>query len=263
MQKYQKVLTIAGSDSGSGAGVQADIKTIHALGCYATTAITAVTSQNTLIISDVLFLPSNVIVSQIKAILDDIGTNAVKIGMLPEADGILEISKILQAYNCQNIVLDTIMVSSSGRNLLSNESFEAFKQNLLPIATLITPNIPEAEYLIDMKIATENDIENALKALQQLGCDNVLLKGGHQSGTICTDTLLTADGNIYKFSHPKIDTKNSHGTGCTLSSAIAAYLAKGETLPSACVKATKYVHQALLEGKEYILGKGNGPLKHL
>jgi hydroxymethylpyrimidine/phosphomethylpyrimidine kinase len=262
MKKHYRVLSIAGSDSGAGAGIQADLKTLSALGCYGTTAITAITSQNTQGIYDVLIVPVSHIQSQITAILDDIGTNAVKIGMLPTAEGILAISQLLQTYNTPNIVLDTIMVSSSGRNLLDDTALQAFKQNLIPIATLITPNIPEAENLLDVKITTSTDIENALKALQQLGCDNVLLKGGHQAGETCTDTLLTADGTVYEFSHPRIASRNTHGTGCTLSSAIAAYLAKGESLPKACEKAGNYVHKAIVLGADYVLGKGNGPLLH-
>jgi hydroxymethylpyrimidine/phosphomethylpyrimidine kinase len=235
---------------------------LTALGCYATTAITGITSQNTQGIFDVFILPVAHIQSQIKAILDDINILAVKIGMLPTAEGILAISQLLQYYNTPNIVLDTIMMASSGRNLLDDASLQAFKQNLIPIATLITPNIPEAETLLDVKITTRTDVENALKALQQLGCDNVLLKGGHQLGETCTDTLLTADGTFYEFSHPKIASRNTHGTGCTLSSAIAAYLAKGESLPQACEKAGQYVHKAIVLGAEYVLGKGNGPLMH-
>jgi hydroxymethylpyrimidine/phosphomethylpyrimidine kinase len=261
MKKYTRVLTIAGSDSGSGAGIQADLKTFTALDCYGTTAITAITAQNTVKINDVFILPTEVIKTQIISILDDIGTNAVKIGMLPDAEGIEAISQLLQLYNTPNIVLDTIMIASSGRNLLSESAFNVLKQNLIPIATLITPNIPEAELLLDVKITTKNDIAHALKALQQLGCDNVLLKGGHLEGETCTDALLTADGSMYQFSHPRITSRNTHGTGCTLSSAIAAYLAKGETLPEACKKAGDYVHQAIINGANYRLGKGNGPLK--
>ena len=262
MKKYFTVLSIAGSDSGAGAGIQADLKTITALNCYATTVITAITAQNTKSISDILILEPQIISSQIKSILDDIGTNAVKIGMLPDAEGILEISKLLQYYNTPNIVLDTIMISSSGKKLLGENAYKAFIQNLLPIATLITPNIPEAETILDIKISTSSDIENALKALQQLGCDNVLLKGGHSESEICTDTLLTADGSIYKFSNKRITSRNTHGTGCTLSAAIASYLAMGESIPNACKKAGIYTNQAILNGAEYILGKGYGPLKH-
>lgn len=262
LKKYIKVLSIAGSDSGAGAGIQADIKTITALDCYCTTVITAITAQNTQQITDILYLPKSIIENQLRAILSDIGTNAVKIGMLPEAESILSISQILQEFNATNIVLDTIMVASSGKNLLSEAAYIALKQNLLPIATLITPNIPEAEVLLDCKISNENEVENALKALQHLGCDNVLIKGGHMNGKTCTDTLLTADGNIFRFHFDKIDSKNTHGTGCTLSSAIAAFLAKGYSIPNACQMAGDYVHKAINDGTNYILGKGNGPLKH-
>ena len=252
-----RVLIIAGSDSGGGAGIQGDIKTISALGGYAMTAITAITVQNTMAVSNVHAIPSNIIAEQMRVVIDDIGADAIKTGMLHDEDVIETISDFLnnQAKHIP-AVIDPVMISKSGNALLQANAINALKKKLLPLATLMTPNIPEAETLLGGPISNMND---AARALGQFGSKAVLLKGGHASGEIITDTLW--DGReITQWQSPRIDTKHTHGTGCTLASAIAVSLGQGMTLTDSITRARDYVIGAIKNAPGY--GHGHGPLNH-
>lgn len=261
MKDYKKVLTIAGSDSGGGAGIQADIKTISACGCFASTAITAITAQNTLGVTGIHILPTDMVEQQIRAVLDDIGTDAVKLGMLPSAEAIERIAGLLTEYKVKNIVADPVMIATSGDRLITPDAAEAMKRYIFPIATLLTPNIPEAEFLTGKKISTENDYREAALKLEETGVKSVLIKSGHLSTPIITDYLFYG-GELIPYSHDRIDTENTHGTGCTLSSAIASYLAMGLDLPLAVRAAEDFIFKAINNGKKYTLGKGHGPVHH-
>lgn len=254
----KKVLTIAGSDSSGGAGIQADLKTISALGAYGMSVITAVTSQNTMGITDICRIPPDSIASQIEAVLSDIETDAVKIGMLTNAGSVHAVCGALEKYAVRNIVFDPVMVSTSGTALSDGDITGVIRGELLKLCTLVTPNIGEAEILAGMKITNDADIETALFAIHKTGAENVLIKGGHLQGEP-VDTLLW-NGDIYCFSGQRVSTKNSHGTGCTLSSAIAVFLAKGENLKDAVYHAKEYITKALEHS--YDIGKGSGPVNH-
>lgn len=260
MQKIPKALTIAGSDSGGGAGIQADLKTFSALGVHGSSVITAVTAQNTKEVTAVHNVPLDIIEKQIDAVLSDIGADAVKIGMLSNSEIIRTISKKLKNYNVKNIVLDPVMVAASGAKLLENSAIGSLKKELIPMALVITPNIPEAEVLINNKIKSINDAKNAAKEIIKLGCKNVLIKGGHLD--ISNDEVIDIfyDGhNFVEIKNKKIG-KTGHGTGCTLSSAIAAYIAKGFELKDAVKNAINYVHHALEKG--FKVGEMNYVLRH-
>lgn len=260
---YARMLTIAGSDSGGCAGIQADVKAASACGCFAATAITSLTVQNTLGVKAVHVPPVEVVAGQVSAVLEDIGADAVKLGMLPTAEIVEAVTDELQRFRITKIVLDPVMVATSGDKLISDEAVAAIVRRLLPLAMLVTPNIPEAEYITGVKIASEADFPSAVKRFFELGAQNVLLKAGHLTGqTTLTDRLYTAGGGEYSFSYDFIDTPNTHGTGCTLSSSIAAYLAQGHDLPEAVALAEEYVHKAILCGADYTLGCGHGPLHH-
>ena len=259
--KLARIMTIAGSDSGGGAGIQGDIKTISSLGCYATSAITAVTAQNTKGVTNILNMPLNIIEEQIIAILNDIGTDAIKIGMLSNEKIILCVTKILSKLkNKVPIVLDPVMVAKGGHKLLDTGAEKALVNQLLPLCTIITPNIPEAEVITGSKISNVNDLKIVGENILKMGIDNVLMKGGHLEDSTLVDILVSIDG-IDCFKSKKIITKNSHGTGCTLSSAIACGLGKKLTLKKAVSKAHKYVNKAILYAPD--IGEGNGPLNHL
>ena len=260
---YKRVLTIAGSDSGGGAGIQADLKTISALGCYGTSVITAVTAQNTMGVSAVHPLPTENIVAQLDAVLSDIGTDAVKIGMLHSACAIEAIAERLAVCRCPNVVLDPVMISSSGNHLLHEEAVSVLKTSLFPLADVVTPNPLEAAVLLGRTISSVTQMTDGCKELKALGCGAVLIKGGHLDGNECIDALL-ADGTseCILFSSPRIDTMNSHGTGCTLSSAIASLLALGKPLELAIEMAKDYLGQALRAGIDITIGKGAGPVHH-
>lgn len=276
MKKYTRVLTIAGSDSGGGAGIQADIKTISACGCYATSSITAITAQNTLGVSDIHNIPVSMVRKQIIAILDDIGTDAVKLGMLPNEEIVRAVAELLTEYKVPNIVLDPVMVATSGNRLISDSAARAIIEQLFPIATLITPNIPEIEFLTGVKIYSEADFAQAAETMHALNAGGVLLKSGHLEGHSIADYLsttylgATADSAAHSsptriirtYRYEKIDTPNTHGTGCTLSSAIASYLAMEEPIEEAVQLAENYIHKAIINGDEYRLGKGHGPVDH-
>lgn len=263
-----KVLTIAGSDSGGGAGIQADIKTISALGCYAASAITAVTVQNTLGVQAVHPVPPTLVGQQITAVLDDIGADAIKIGMLFNADTIQEVAKTLNSP--PPIVLDPVMVSTSGHRLMNEDAVEALTTELIPLATVITPNLPEAEVLLGEKIT---DLPAAAQALAEKYKVSVLLKAGHLLNEELkieelkieelTDILYDyKESRVYTYPHPRVKTQNTHGTGCTLSSAIASELAKGHNLSEAIGLAIKYLAGALESGKNLQIGHGFGPVDH-
>ena len=252
------VLTIAGSDSSGGAGIQADIKTMMANGVYAMSAITALTAQNTLGVAGILETAPEFLEKQLDCIFTDIRPDAVKIGMLCGADMIRAAAKKLREYHAVNIVLDPVMVSTSGSRLLSREAVEEMKARMFPLADLVTPNIPEGEVLTGMRIESPEDMEKAAETIAcTYGCA-VLLKGGHQAGS--ADDLLYRDGSFRWYPGRRIANPNNHGTGCTLSSAIASNLAKGFSMEEAVEKAKKYISGALEAMLD--LGRGNGPMDH-
>lgn len=253
---HPTILTIAGSDSSGGAGIQADLKTIAAHGCYGASVITAVTAQNSTAIKSILQMPDFSIQDQFDALMEDLDVVAIKIGMLGNKETIMIVSKLLEELDIP-IILDPIMISSSGATLLEKEAVDILKEELFPKVYLLTPNIPEAIALSGKKIETLMDMQ---EACTNLGAKNVLIKGGHCEGNIITD-LLYCDGVFNEFTHRKIPSQNTHGTGCTLSSAIACNIALGDNLDEACDKAVKYVAKAILES--YPTGKRAGSLNHL
>ena len=220
MKTKSKILIIAGSDSSGGAGIQADIKTVTALGSYAMTAVTAVTAQNTISVKKIISIPTEIVQKQITMVLDDIGANGVKIGMLHNASIIKCVYSILRKYKLKNVVLDPVMISKSGTKLINNSSIRYLKKLLLPMSNLVTPNIPEAEALTGYSISNKKEMIKAAKKILNMGSENVLLKGGHLKNRMIFDILATKQG-IKVFTKRKIRTKNTHGTGCTLSSALA------------------------------------------
>jgi hydroxymethylpyrimidine/phosphomethylpyrimidine kinase len=263
MKNYYKVLTIAGSDSGGGAGIQADLKTFSALGCYGMSVITAITCQNTVEVTAVHPVPTEIIKKQMEAVLSDIGADAVKIGMLHSAEIIKVVAETLQQFNVRNVVLDTVMASKGGSKLLRDEAVDALKKYLIPISDVITPNIPEAEILLGRKINSIEEMSEAVVDLAKFGSKFVLLKGGHLESEESVDILYEAKTQVFNhMEFLKIDTKNSHGTGCTLASAIASYLATGLTVEESVFLAKTYIDMALDSGKDYVLGKGHGPVHH-
>jgi hydroxymethylpyrimidine/phosphomethylpyrimidine kinase len=253
-----RLLTIAGSDSGGGAGIQADLKTFAAHGCYGTSAITAVTAQNTVAVTAVQELPAAIVVAQIRAVVGDIGVDAVKVGMLGGAAVTLAVADELAALRGTPIVVDPVMVAKSGATLLAEDAIAALSSRLLPLATVVTPNLPEAERLAGRRIASDEEALAAARALAAAGCA-VLLKGGHQEGPEVVD-LLVAGGEVHRFTHPRQPTRSTHGTGCTLSSAVAARLARGEALPDAVAGAIAYLQAAIAAAPG--LGAGHGPVEH-
>ena len=259
------VLTIAGSDSGGGAGIQADIKTISALGGFAASAITAVTVQNTLGVSGIHDIPCPIVAQQIETVLSDFSVKAIKIGMLNQEDLVEVIAQAIKKYRIENVVLDPVMVATSGDKLMQNSTVEKLKKDLFPLATIITPNLYEAGVLLNRKIASIEEMELAAVELGGFGCKSVLIKGGHLSDNEMTDVLWVngeEETETHTFSVAKIHTKNLHGTGCTLSSAIAAFLAFGKNIPDAVHWAKAYITTAIEAGKDKKLGKGNGPVEH-
>lgn len=263
MNAYHRVLTIAGSDSGGGAGIQADLKTFSALGCFGMSVITALTAQNTRVVTDILPVPPEFIAAQMDAVLEDIGVDAVKIGMLHSPEVIETVAEKLVQWQCPNVVVDPVMVSKSGDKLLREDAVKALKQTLIPLATLITPNLPEASVLLDRPVETAGDMSGAAQDLAELGCANVLVKGGHLTGENSGDLLFDKENEtMIHLPGERIDTQNSHGTGCTLSSAIAANLARGMALEPAVKMAKVYITHALRAGAEYQTGKGHGPVHH-
>ncbi|MGN1481331.1 bifunctional hydroxymethylpyrimidine kinase/phosphomethylpyrimidine kinase [Porcipelethomonas sp.] len=253
------VLTIAGSDSIGGAGIQADIKTISACGCYAMSVITSVTAQNTMEVKGIHDIPPEFVVSQLEAVFDDIFPDAVKIGMLSNAEIICAIADFLKSKNARNIVADTVMVSTSGCRLLQEDAVSALVQKIFPVACVITPNVPEAEILSGISIKKPDDMLAAAKIISDKFNGSVLVKGGHLEDT-AADLLYTDKGYEW-FESRRIDNPNTHGTGCTLSSAIAANLAKGKGIKDSVSEAKDYVTGAIADGLN--LGRGRGPLNHM
>jgi hydroxymethylpyrimidine/phosphomethylpyrimidine kinase len=260
---YKKALTIAGSDSGGGAGIQADLKAFSANGVYGMSAITAITAQNTKSVADILPLPIDMIRKQIEAVIEDIGTDAVKIGMLHSSEVINTVVKALKDFELKNIVVDPVMVATSGDKLLQDDAISTLIEELLPLATVITPNLPEAEIILDRKITTKNEFTQAAKDLSKTGAEAVLLKSGHFISDELTDTLyISKTDELIEIPYKRIDTENTHGTGCTLSSAIAAHLALGKELKEAIKHGLEYIHQTIVEGSQYRIGQGHGPVHH-
>jgi hydroxymethylpyrimidine/phosphomethylpyrimidine kinase len=263
-QTYHRVLSIAGSDSGGGAGVQADLKTFAANGCYGASVITALTAQNTCGVSAIHAVPVGFVRAQMDAVLGDIGCDAVKIGMLFSPELIGEVADGLRRHGVTRIVLDPVMVAQSGDRLLQDEAVAALKERLLPLAEIVTPNLPEASVLLGRKVETAGSDGEAARELATLGCATVLIKGGHLEGPRCDDILWIGDeGRLVRLPGRKIATINNHGTGCTLSSAIAAFLARGEAIEAAVRQAKEYVTGAIAAGAGYRLGRGHGPVHHL
>lgn len=260
MAKTARALTIAGSDSGGGAGIQADLKTFTVLGTYGMSVITAVTAQNTIGVSGVYPLTAEQVAAQLEAVLSDIGTDAVKTGMLVNAQVIEAVAATLRRYNARNLVIDPVMVAKSGDKLLADDSHHALREHLLPLATVVTPNIPEAEALTGATVRTKEDMLAAGRQLLSFGCSAVLITGGHLEGGGADDVLLTAD-EVRWFPAAKIDTPNTHGTGCTFSAAIAAGLASGLGLIAAVEQAKQFITDAVAHAPS--LGGGHGPTNHL
>ncbi|MGU3398977.1 bifunctional hydroxymethylpyrimidine kinase/phosphomethylpyrimidine kinase [Brucellaceae bacterium D45D] len=255
-------LTIAGSDSGGGAGIQADLKTFSALRTYGASVITAITAQNTRAVTAVHDVPADIVGAQIRTVLDDLDVAAIKIGMVSVPVTIQAIAEVLKSFSGA-VVLDPVMVAKSGDRLLSEAAISTLREKLIPLATVLTPNRPEAACLLDVSLATNDDEAEAQgHALLGLGAKAVLMKGGHAEGDTCTDLLIRDGQPTMLLEAPRIATKNTHGTGCTLSSAIAAGLAKGLALDDALREAHGYLHQAILAADHLQVGSGHGPVQH-
>jgi hydroxymethylpyrimidine/phosphomethylpyrimidine kinase len=253
-----RAMTIAGSDSGGGAGIQADLKTFAALGVYGTSVVTAITAQNTLEVISVHEVPTQIVASQMEAVLSDIGADAVKTGMLSSSAIIETVARELERHGVGRLVVDPVMVSKSGDRLLREDALEALRTRLLPMATVVTPNVLEAEVLAEIEIRNTVDVLEAARRIVALGVQAVVVKGGHLPGP-AVDRLY--DGrNFQEFTAPRIETTSTHGTGCTFASAVAAGLAKGLELPEAVALAKEFVTAALKSA--YPMGQGHGPLNH-
>ncbi|MCE3273180.1 MAG: hydroxymethylpyrimidine/phosphomethylpyrimidine kinase [Ramlibacter sp.] len=260
--QYPRVLSIAGSDSGGGAGIQADLKTFAALGCFGMTAITALTAQNTLGVRSIHAVPLEILRDQIDAVVEDIGVDAVKIGMLHSAATVREVAAALQRHQLRTVVLDPVMIATSGAVLIDDEAVDVLVRELFPLATVITPNLDEAALLVKDKLGSEADMERAARKLLDMGAPAVLLKGGHLSGDTVSDLLLARDAAPVWLRAPRIASGNTHGTGCTLSSAIASHLALGADLVQAVRQSRDFVRSALQAGAPVRTGAGSGPLNH-
>lgn len=252
--KYTTVLSIAGSDPSGGAGIQADIKTCCAMGCYAMTAITAITAQNTTGVRDFVAVSPDMLRAQIEAVCDDIRPDAVKIGMVPSAETADVIADMIEKYSLERIVVDPVMVSTSGHSLSEGTAIAVLAKRVFPRATVITPNLPEAEALGSTDPA---QLTNMYR------CASALVKSGHAADHTQMTDLLWSDGALHKFPVEYIDTRNTHGTGCSLSSAIACQLAMGQNIADACQKAISWLGEAIRSGANYNLGHGHGPVNHL
>ncbi|MEJ5992661.1 bifunctional hydroxymethylpyrimidine kinase/phosphomethylpyrimidine kinase [Ramlibacter sp. PS3R-8] len=260
--QYTRVLSIAGSDSGGGAGIQADLKTFAALGCFGMTAITALTSQNTLGVRSIHAVPLEILRDQIDAVVEDIGVDAVKIGMLHSAATVREVAGALQRHQLRTVVLDPVMIATSGAVLIDDEAVDVLVRELFPLATVVTPNLDEAVLLVKQELRSEADMEQAARKLLEMGARAVLLKGGHLSGDTVSDLLLARGAAPMWLRAPRIASGNTHGTGCTLSSAIASHLALGADLGQAVRQSRDFVRSALQAGAPVRTGAGSGPLNH-
>jgi hydroxymethylpyrimidine/phosphomethylpyrimidine kinase len=260
--QYPSVLTIAGFDGSGGAGIQGDMKAISALGCYATSVLTALPVQNTCGVRSIYPIPAAVVGQQIHTILEDIFPHAIKIGMVHTSELVEVIVNALTQYQKVPLVFDPVMVATSGHKLIEDSTIQTIIQKLFPLAAVITPNLDEAAILAGMPIHTVEDMRVAGKKIMELGCQSVLLKGGHLKTKNLVSLFFSNDGEAYEYSFEKFDTNNTHGSGCTLSSAIASYIARGEHLLDAVALGQEYVHEAIRHGKDVQTGKGNGPLNH-
>jgi hydroxymethylpyrimidine/phosphomethylpyrimidine kinase len=258
MRSIRKALTIAGSDSGAGAGIQADLKTFAAHGVYGACAITAITAQNTLGVSKIIELKPDIVAAQIDAVIEDIGADAVKTGMLANAAIIETVARKIRRHRLKNVVVDPVMVATSGDLLIKTSAVAALRARLLPLATVVTPNLPEAEELTGMKLRATADIEEAARRIVALGAQSVVIKGGHRKGPAVD---LFYDGKTFRALYaPRIRTTNTHGTGCTFSAAIAANLAQGKKLENAVTLAKQFITQAIR--RAFPVGAGHGPVHH-
>ncbi|MGB4584005.1 MAG: bifunctional hydroxymethylpyrimidine kinase/phosphomethylpyrimidine kinase [Rhodoferax sp.] len=262
IHQYPRVLSIAGSDSGGGAGIQADLKTFAALGCFGMTAITALTAQNTCGVRAIHPVPPDMLRAQIDAVLEDIGADAVKVGMLHSPEIVRTVAQAIDRHQLSRVVFDPVMVATSGAKLIDDPAIAVLVAELFPRTALITPNLDEAALLVGRPLASAQDMAQAAAELVARGARAVLLKGGHLTGDKVIDVLLEASGEPIWMAAPRIDTANTHGTGCTLSSAIAAHLALGATLTQAVQQARDFVRQALQAGASVKTGQGSGPLNH-
>ena len=260
--KYPSVLTIAGSDSGGGAGIQADIKTISALGCFATSAITAITVQNTVGVTGIHSVPAEIVRDQIKAVMDDIEPDVIKIGMIHTKELAIIIAETLHQYPTVPVIFDPVMVATSGDKLIEDDTIAVLQKCLFPLATVVTPNIDEANFLSNLMIRNVDDMKEAAHRILQTDCQAVLVKGGHLEGESVFDLYIDQSGKELFFTSDYIPTDNVHGTGCTLSAAIASYLAIGYAVDEAVQYAHFYIHEAIAHGKDVTTGHGNGPLNH-
>ncbi len=256
----KKALTIAGSDSGGGAGIQADLKTFTAFSVFGTSAITALTAQNTVGVQGILEIEPDFVKKQIKSVLDDIGTDAVKTGMLASPDIVKAVADTLNEYSVDNVVVDPVMIAKSGDALLSAEACRTVIESLVPAATVVTPNIHEAEAMLDMKIENIDDMKKAGSEIHSMGCKWVVIKGGHMEKDDKAIDVVFNGEEYFEFSSERFNTKNSHGTGCTFSSAIAAGLAKGYPVLKAIEQAKKFISMAIKES--FSIGAGHGPTNH-
>jgi hydroxymethylpyrimidine/phosphomethylpyrimidine kinase len=262
IHQYPRVLSIAGSDSGGGAGIQADLKTFAALGCFGMTAITALTAQNTCGVRAIHPVPPDMLRAQIDAVLEDIGTDAVKVGMLHSPEIVRTVAQAIDRHQLTRVVFDPVMVATSGAKLIDDPAIAVLVTELFPRAALITPNLDEAALLVGRPLTSAQDMAQAAAELIVRGARAVLLKGGHLAGDTVIDVLLQQSGEPLWLEAPRIATANTHGTGCTLSSAIAAHLALGATLAQAVQQARDFVRQALQAGASVKTGQGEGPLNH-
>jgi hydroxymethylpyrimidine/phosphomethylpyrimidine kinase len=260
--RYARVLTIAGSDSGGGAGIQADLKTFAALGCYGMSAITALTAQNTVGVQGILAIPPAFLKAQLQSVIEDIGVDAVKIGMLHEPGVVEVVAWAIEHYKLEHVVLDPVMVATSGDRLIEDATVRVLVDRLFPLATLITPNLDEAALLLQHPIASIEELSASAHALLAQGARAVLLKGGHLPGDWVVDVLARQGASDLVLKSARIASRNTHGTGCTLSSAIAAHLALGETLDGAVEAARAYIVAAIGAGAGVQVGQGHGPLNH-
>jgi hydroxymethylpyrimidine/phosphomethylpyrimidine kinase len=260
--RYPRVLSIAGSDSGGGAGIQADLKTFSALGCFGMTAITALTAQNTLGVRSIHAVPLQILVDQIDAVVEDIGVDAVKIGMLHSADTVRTVTAALKRHGLDRMVLDPVMIATSGAKLIDDAAIDVLVRELFPLAALVTPNLDEAALLVGRALASEADMEAAGRTLIERGANAVLVKGGHLAGDTVSDLLLARGARPVWMRAARIASPNTHGTGCTLSSAIASHLALGADLAEAVAGARAFVRGALEAGARVRTGGGSGPLNH-
>ncbi|MDZ7867286.1 bifunctional hydroxymethylpyrimidine kinase/phosphomethylpyrimidine kinase [Acidovorax sp.] len=260
--RYARVLSIAGSDSGGGAGIQADLKTFAALGCYGMTAITAITAQNTLGVTGIHGIPPDMLKAQIDAVVQDIGVDAVKIGMLHSPEVVRVVADAIREYRLPHVVLDPVMVATSGDRLIAQETVGVLVRELFPLAEVVTPNLDEAGWLLGRTLAGLDDLEQAAQDLLGLGARAALLKGGHLPGDWVVDVLAIPGQPGHRLQSARIATHNGHGTGCTLSSAIASHLALGLPLQQAVESARAYIVGAIAAGANVVTGGGHGPLNH-